>query len=144
MEKQLVSRRKSNCRRSDPTPADATFQDFVQEAELCCEHARLAARLKRFEASRGLFLTAAALYHRAITAAGTCYPSIENRLREIELEMAAYSELARSMARPLLSQPPVAPTGNSTPASNNVSTERAASRVKARWTTSTPTLRIVR
>lgn len=89
------------------TSVDETFQDFLDEAEICCEHARLAARLKRYEASRGLFITAAALYERAIKAAGSSYPALENRLREIELEMAAYAELAKSMARPLLNRAPV-------------------------------------
>ena len=103
MKEQLVS-----CRRNDPMPANTTFQDFLEEAELCCEHARLAARQKRYEASRGLFITAMALYQRAVKAAGNSYPSIENRVREIELEMAAYAELARSMARPLLRPAPLA------------------------------------
>ena len=103
MKEELVSRR-----RNDTVPANTTFQDFLEEAELCCEHARLAARRKRYEASRGLFITAVALYQRAVKAAGTSYPSIENRVREIELEMAAYAELARSMARPLLRPAPIA------------------------------------
>ena len=103
MKKPLAPRR-----RNDTMPVNTTFQDFLEQAELCCEHARLAARRKRYEASRGLFITAVALYQRAVKAAGTSYPSIENRVREIELEMAAYAELTRSMARPLLRPAPIA------------------------------------
>jgi hypothetical protein len=90
MKKRSLSRRTIDKPQAvEPSSADAAFQKFVEEAEICCEHARLAARLKRYKSARGLFLTAAALYQQALKVAGISYPSLENRLREIELEIAA-------------------------------------------------------
>jgi len=78
-----------------------TFQDSVDQAEICCEQARLAARCRRFKAACGLFTTAASLYRHAMSLDGISYPALERRLQDIELELSVYSELAKSMARPL-------------------------------------------
>lgn len=78
-----------------------TLQDYLEEAEICCEHARRAGRQHRFGAARGLFETATGLYRRAIATAPTPQPRLNEQLRGIEAEMSAYAELARSMARPL-------------------------------------------
>ena len=81
---------------------NTSFQNCLEQAEICCEQARIAARYRRFKAACGLFSTAAALYRRAAALDGVSYPAIESRLLSIESEMAAYSELAKSMACPLL------------------------------------------
>jgi hypothetical protein len=79
----------------------STFSECVSQAEICCEHARLAGRQRRYKAAYGLFSTALALYKRATMMEGVSYLALESRLRDVETEMAAYSELAKSMARPL-------------------------------------------
>jgi hypothetical protein len=101
--------RKTNKTMLQAGPAVAegmTLQDFLDEAELCCEHARVAGRQRRFKAACGLFATAKALYSNALANAdrqgSQGSSTIEERLRHVELEMSAYTELARSMARPLL------------------------------------------
>ena len=86
------------------TTQNANFQTCLEQAEICCEQARLAARRRRYEAACGLFSTAIALYQRAITMNDVSYAAIAEQLRHIEIERSAYSELAKSMARPLLSR----------------------------------------
>ncbi len=78
-----------------------TFSDVVAQAETCCEQARIAGRQRRYKAAYGLFSTALALYKRATLLDGVSYVALESRLHEVESEMAVYSELAKSMARPL-------------------------------------------
>jgi hypothetical protein len=78
-----------------------TFSDVVSQAETCCEQARIAGRQRRYKAAYGLFSTALALYKRATLLDGVSYVALESRLHEVESEMAVYSELAKSMARPL-------------------------------------------
>lgn len=79
---------------------EATFQGRLQQAEVCCEQARLAGRQRRFRAACGLFATAAALYQRALTQDGvspTFLPaSLQVRLNEIEREIALCSEQMRA------------------------------------------------
>ncbi len=79
----------------------STFSDVVAQAETCCEQARIAGRQRRYKAAYGLFSTALALYKRATLLDGVSYVALESRLHEVESEMAVYSELAKSMARPL-------------------------------------------
>ncbi|MDQ3813141.1 MAG: hypothetical protein M3347_04220 [Armatimonadota bacterium] len=86
----------------DLATKDVSFQDCLEAAETCCEQARLAARCRRFKAACGLFSTATTLYRHAMSLDGITYPALEKRLQEIETEMSAYCELAKSMARPLL------------------------------------------
>ncbi len=88
-------------RKARPSSQADTFGVTVEEAEICCEQARVAGRERRFRAARGLFSTASALYRQALLQDGVCYESIARRLKHIELEAAAYSELASSLARPL-------------------------------------------
>ena len=78
--------------------------ECLEEAEICREQAREAVRLKRFKAARGLFSTAASLCRRAIEVCGERLEArreANERLRQIEDEMSAYSELAKSLGRPL-------------------------------------------
>jgi len=80
--------------------ACATGQDRLDQAEVCREQARDAARLHRFAAARGLFSTAVALYQEAM--ASGLHDEAAERLRQLQIEIATYSELSRSMGRPLL------------------------------------------
>ncbi len=86
----------------DLATMNVSFQDCLEAAETCCEQARLAGRCRRFKAACGLFSTAATLYRHAMSLDGISYPALEKRLQEIETEMSAYCELAKSMARPLI------------------------------------------
>jgi hypothetical protein len=82
----------------------AGYQECLEQADICCEQARAAARLKRFKAAYGLFSTAQALYQRAMTLGGDACTDAKERLHHITVEMAAYGELAKSVARPVRSQ----------------------------------------
>ena len=88
-----------------------TFAECVEQAEICCEHARIAGRQRRYKAACGLFSTALALYSRATNEEGATYGAVQSRLREVETEMAAYNELAKSMSRPM--HPPSIQTSTS-------------------------------
>ena len=81
----------------------APYQDCLAQAEICHEQAREAASLKRYTAARGLFATAVSLYQRATDLGGA--PHSEEALRQLNTEMFAYSELTRSLNRPLLARP---------------------------------------
>jgi hypothetical protein len=83
---------------------DANLQACLEQAEICCEQARLAAHRRRYEAACGLFSTAIALYQQAIAMNSAPHAIVAEQLRHIEIERSAYSELARSMARPLLTR----------------------------------------
>jgi hypothetical protein len=74
----------------------------LEQAEICREQARDAARLRRFKAALGLFATAAALCKRALTLTENdeSFRSLAmDRLRQIEVEIATYTDLARAMER---------------------------------------------
>lgn len=77
-------------------------QSFLQQAEICREQARDAARLKRFGAAFGLFSTAATLC-RHVFGAQQCDETARTlaaeRLRQIDIEVATYAELARASER---------------------------------------------
>ena len=95
--------------------------ECLQQAEICREQAQEAARMKRFKAARGLFATAIALCQSALSACAarnkerapdaapvnvTENPddaAIQAYLQQLNIEMATYSDLARSMERPLRS-----------------------------------------
>ena len=79
-----------------------TYQDCLAQAEICREQARIAASLKRFKAARGLFSTAIALCRQAMLLGGEACSDAKDRLRQLNDEMLAYAELAKSMERPLL------------------------------------------
>ncbi len=77
-------------------------QSCLQQAEICREQARDAARLKRFRAAFGLFTTAATLCRHVFAGKETDEPTklIANEcLRQIDIEMATYAELARISER---------------------------------------------
>jgi hypothetical protein len=73
----------------------------MQQAEICCEQARAAARLKRLKAACGLFATAQSLLTRAVSLGGDACSEARERLNSISAEMATYCELAKSAARPI-------------------------------------------
>lgn len=85
------------------SPRKTVTHSFLEQAEVCREQAREAARLKRFGAALGLFATAATLCRHAATLESDARTGfdIADRLRQIDLEAATYAELARSMERPL-------------------------------------------
>ena len=112
-----------------PLVQDMLCCECLQQAEICREQAQEAARLKRFKAARGLFATAIALCQNALNAlstrrkervtenvpAHTQNPgddamitaddaALRAYLQQLNIEMATYSDLARSMERPLRSQ----------------------------------------
>ena len=102
-----VTARKLGVRRAEKKktrdPADsATYKEFLEQAEVCREQAHDAARLKRYKAACGLFATAIALCNRAITLGGDACTEAKDALHQMQMEMATYVELARSMERPLL------------------------------------------
>ena len=98
----MKGKRKSERKRQLQPDAAPPDESCLEQANICCEQARTAARLKRYTAARGLFVTAIALCHRAIALNGTARPQAEICLGQLHNEMSAYSELARSMERPLL------------------------------------------
>lgn len=76
----------------------------LEQAEICREQARDAARLKRYSAALGLFSTAAALCKRASgyqEADDVVKATASDRLRQIDMEMATYADLARAVERPM-------------------------------------------
>jgi hypothetical protein len=73
----------------------------MQQAEICCEQARAAARLKRLKAACGLFATAQSLLTRAVSLGGDACSEARERLNSISAEMATYCELAKSAGRPM-------------------------------------------
>jgi hypothetical protein len=80
-------------------PLEMPLTSFLDQAEVCREQARDAARMKRFRAAIGLFLTAANLCRHARNAAVTDNEVLDlanERLEQIDLEMATYTELAKS------------------------------------------------
>jgi hypothetical protein len=91
-------------RRAKPAP-EVTLPPsllFLQQAEICREQARDAARLKRFQAAFGLFATAAALCRHASSiqeADENDKTLAADRLHQIDIEMATYTELVRSLER---------------------------------------------
>ena len=76
-------------------------RDYMQQAEICCEQARAAARLKRLKAACGLFATAQSLLTRAVSLGGDACSEARERLNSISAEMATYCELAKSAGRPM-------------------------------------------
>lgn len=86
-------------REKEPESSSASF---LEQAEVCREQARDAAKLKRFRAAIGLFLTAANLCRHARKSAVTeqkidheVMELATQKLEQIDIEMATYSELAR-------------------------------------------------
>ncbi|MBW3634915.1 MAG: hypothetical protein KY445_00440 [Armatimonadetes bacterium] len=74
----------------------------LHQAEICREQARDAARLRRFRAAFGLFSTAATLCRHVFSAKEadeTARALATERLQQIDIEVATYAELARTLER---------------------------------------------
>jgi hypothetical protein len=95
------SRKPKHKRKRLAPPAESALHMCFREAEICCEEARSAARLKRFGAAFGLFATAQSLLLCVAQAGGELRDEACERLASVSCEMAAYHELARSAARPM-------------------------------------------
>ena len=101
--RRLGSRRAAQQKPAHDPAESVTYKEFLEQAEVCREQAHNAARLKRYKAACGLFSTAIALCHRAIELGGEACTEAKDALHQMQMEMATYVELARSMERPLLS-----------------------------------------
>ncbi len=85
---------------ASPLVEAASFSTFLQQAEVCREQAREAARLKRFRSALGLFATASALFrHVSSNGSETERGVASEQLSSLALEMATYSDLARTSHR---------------------------------------------
>jgi len=83
-----------------PLAEGAPLSLFLEQADVCCEQAREAARLKRFRSALGLFATASALCrHVECNGDETQIALAKQRLRELSHESATYGELARGVRR---------------------------------------------
>ena len=87
-----------------PLPAGELSSNLscLLQAEICREQARDAARLKRFRAAFGLFATAATLCRHVFStkeADASARALATERLHQIDIEMATYAELARTLER---------------------------------------------
>ncbi len=79
------------------SPEVAALLAFLEQAEVCREQAREAARLKRFRSALGLFATASALCrHVALHGDETLRGRASERLGSLAVEATTYSDLARS------------------------------------------------
>ena len=96
-----MKKTKKNQVASVSTSVETCYESCLHQADICCEQARAAARLKRLEAACGLFATAQSLLKRAIGNGGEACNEARERLNSISAEMAAYCELAKSAARPM-------------------------------------------
>lgn len=124
-----ATRRKLNARQSklSTDPADsASYKEFLEQAEVCREQARDAVRLKRWKAACGLFSTAIALCNRAATLSGEACTEARDAIRQMQMEMATYGELARSMEKPLLAAPMSSLSSGITPGLLPLSSEKTA------------------
>ena len=99
--RKLGARRAEKKKAHDPAES-ASYKEFLEQAEVCREQAHDAARLKRYKAACGLFATAIALCNRAIAIGGEACTEARDVLHQMQMEMATYVELARSMERPLM------------------------------------------
>jgi hypothetical protein len=97
-----VNRKSTVSKEEVRSARSATDKDRLKQAEICCEQAREAASRKRFTSACGLFSTAIALYQQAIALGGGSHLEAEEHLSHLQAEVVAYSELAKSMDRPLL------------------------------------------
>jgi type II secretory pathway component PulM len=78
----------------------------LQQAEICCEQARLAVRQKRLLAGCGLLSTAIALYQHVLRNEGTemsekFKTEVQEQIAHLQQEMTLCQELRKSHARPL-------------------------------------------
>lgn len=81
---------------ADPSP----LSRLLEEAEVCCEQAREAGRLKRFRSALGLFATANALCRHVASNGDEAQIALaKERLQGLAHESAIYGELARGARR---------------------------------------------
>jgi hypothetical protein len=100
----------SHRKKSTGDPAEsASYKAYLEQAEVCREQAHDAVRMKRWKAAYGLFSTAVALCNRAAAMGGDACTEAREALRQMQIEMATYGELARSMEKPLLAAPVLSP-----------------------------------
>ncbi len=81
--------------------------ECIEQADICCERAREAARFHRLEAACGLFATAVALCQRTLATVAlstTSKARLKHYLDRVLAEMAAHTQLAHSLRRPLHKQ----------------------------------------
>ena len=79
-----------------PAAEIVSLSTFLEQAEVCREQAREAARLKRFRSALGLFATASALCrHVATNGTATERERASDCLSSLALEMTTYNGLAR-------------------------------------------------
>lgn len=73
---------------------------FLEQAEVCREQARDAARLKRFRSALGLFATACALCRHVESKGDEAQIALaQERLLSLSVESTTYGELARAARR---------------------------------------------
>lgn len=83
-----------------PAPEPESLFVFLDQAEVCREQAREAARLKRFRSALGLFATASALCRHVLATGDEAQAALAGeRLQSLSVESATYGELARGAKR---------------------------------------------
>ncbi|BCM92460.1 hypothetical protein IAD21_04340 [Abditibacteriota bacterium] len=84
-----------------PPPAEITaLTIYLEQAEVCREQAREAARLKRFRSALGLFSTASALCRHVSLHGSEAERALASEfLSALAIEMATYNDLARGARR---------------------------------------------
>ena len=83
-----------------PPVADSPLMLFLEQAEVCREQAREAARLKRFRSALGLFATASALCRHVESKGDEAQIALaQERLLSLSIESTTYGELARTARR---------------------------------------------
>ena len=98
------------CKRDVNGTADEMLEpgrDLIEQADVCCREARLAARMKRLRAACGLFETALSLLRHAVQLGGAIKNEATERLSQISTEAAIYAELCRDI--PHYNTPPHVP-----------------------------------
>jgi hypothetical protein len=102
------SKRARRLKRNDTVEStvlsESEYRVCLEQAEICRTQARDAARLKRWKAARGLFETAMSLCQRALGMRRNNDEEKEAQeyLHQLNMEVSTYSELAKSMERPLM------------------------------------------
>ena len=99
-----VRRRASSVQKLDEPSSNESravidARDLVEQAEVCCREARMAARMKRLRAACGLFETAQSLLKRAVALGGNARAEASEKLSQIATESAIYAELCRDHTR---------------------------------------------
>ena len=80
-------------------------RELIEQADVWCREARLAARMKRLRAACGLFETAMSLLRRAVQLGGAIKNEATVLLAQITTEAAIYAELCRDTSHHQTPQP---------------------------------------